>query len=557
MILRAAKKTLSLLVASMMLCNFSSANLTVFAEENPGDVAGKVYSFEEKANYEYSKAKTFETAVPGENTYGDFSLSGSVTSDGVINEIPSYLVSEGTASFVYSYTDELLKADEESWHLIEDKSKKVDDISLSSNIQNGALILQTSKDGKNWFTDTELTNQFKTKPKKNDAFYSANSVQLANGTYFRLIVVYKTGRKVGQNQYLFISTDEYEYKEIAEVYEFYLHDNSINLQDNPVMSKNLGTLTNTGKDNGYSGNNPIDIDDPHYGWEIGHFFVSGYTRETEDDAKTPVFLKNVNDQITLWFNLEQDINSLNGDPNITINSDGNGYDRYFQTSKTDMGRGTLIIRYTDEKGVKHDPEIYTDYLQANASTSADTIVRLFEEGDYEVALDYEIKNTPRKIAGVEVVPEYSNYRVFFKFKVRNGNCMIFPFDVATGNELSNQAITPNGFKLDMAKSRYLTVDVKKSVVTESSDGYAEDVRFNRPAKDGDEYTEEGIYEFSVKNLYTGETTTKTIYVGESNYLKALSVNKLTVQELNAKIEKGGKIGDDGSITMTSKKWKDS
>lgn len=557
MLLRVARNMFSLLVASMMLFNGLGLSQTVYAEENSGDVAGKVYTFEEKSNYEYSKAETFETAVPGENTYGEFSLSGSVTSDGVINEIPSYLVSEGTASLVYSYTDDMMKAEEESWHVIEDKSKKVDSISLSSNIKYGSIILQTSKDGKNWFTDATLTNQFETTPKKSDAFYSANSVQLANGCYFRVIVAYETSRKVGQNQFLFITTDDYEYKKTAEVYEFYLHDNSISLQDNPVMSKNLGTLTNTGKDNGYSGNNAIDIDDPHYGWEIGHFFVSGYTRETEDDSKIPVFLKNVNDQVTLWFNLEQDIDNLNGNPDISINSDGNGYDRYFQTSKTDMGRGTLIIQYTDEKGIKHDPEIYTDYLLANASTSADTIVRLFEEGDYEVALDYEIKNTSHKIAGFKVVPEYTNYRVFFKFKVRNGNCMVFPFDIATGDELSNQAITPNGFKLDMAKSRYLTVDVKKSVVTESSDGYAEDVRFNRPAKDGDEYTEEGIYEFSVKNQYTGETTTKTIYVGDSNYLKALSVNKLTVQELNAKLEKGAKIGDDGTITTTSTDWKKS
>ena len=68
-----------------------------------------------------------------------------------------------------------------------------------------------------------------------------------------------------------------------------------------------------------------------------------------------------------------------------------------------MGRGTLIIRYTDERGVKHDPEIYTNYLEANAKTSADTVVKLFEEGDYEVALDYEIKKTPRVVAGVEII----------------------------------------------------------------------------------------------------------------------------------------------------------
>ena len=162
---------------------------------------------------------------------------------------------------------------------------------------------------------------------------------------------------------------------------------------------------------------------------------------------------------------------------------------------------------------------------------------------------YEIKSTPRKVGNVEVVPEYTNYRIFFKFSVRNGNCMVYPFDIVTNDELSNEAITPNGFKLDMARSRYLTIDVKRSVVTEGPNGYAEDVRFNRPARDGESYTEPGIYVFTVKNLYTKETTTKTIYVGSAGYMNALSVNKISVAELNALVDQGAIINDDGTINM--------
>lgn len=114
--------------------------------------------------------------------------------------------------------------------------------------------------------------------------------------------------------------------------------------------------------------------------------------------------------------------------------------------------GTLIIRYTDYEGVKHDPIIYTDYLAANARTGANTKVELFEEGDYEVALDYEIVDT----SGFN---SYTNYRIFFTFSIRNGNCMVYPFDINSGAELSDSAMTENGFKLDMAKSRYLTIDV--------------------------------------------------------------------------------------------------
>ena len=516
----------------------------VFAQTT--EVSGRVYEFDEKGKYDYSNTRSTE-AIALSNTYGAFTVSGEIKYNGKVNSFVSYTVNGDSVALVYEYSDKLLKATDENWHLIEDKSKTVADIKLDANIGKGTMILQTSKDGRNWLTDLVLTNVFEETPNQSHEFYKPNSVQLSNGCFYRLIVAYEKARKVGESKILFVTTDEIEYKKVAEVYEFYLHDTNQTASDFTNI-KTLGSVVNTGKDNGYSEANPLDLKDPHYGWTVGEFFISGYTRDTTDNG-TPVFLKNVGDQITLWFNLKQDINKLNGDENLVIANDTNGYDKYFQTAKTDMGRGTLIIRYTDEKGVKHDPEIYTNYLEANARTSADTIVKLFEEGDYEIALDYEIKSTPRKVGKIEVIPEYTNYRIFFEFAVRNGNCMVFPFDIKTGSELTEESITENGFRLDMAKSRYLTIDVTRSVVTMGANGYTEDIRFNRPAKDGDQYTDEGIYSFSVKNLYTGESTTKKIYVGSTDYMKALSLNKISVTELNDQISQGGIIETDGTITL--------
>lgn len=96
--------------------------------------------------------------------------------------------------------------------------------------------------------------------------------------------------------------------------------------------------------------------------------------------------------------------------------------------------------------------------------------------------------------------------------------MVFPFDIETGEELRNTAIVPNGFKLDLARSRYLTINVKLSTLTQGAAGVVEDVRFNRPAKDGEEYTREGIYTITVQNEYTGQETTKTLYVGSDERL---------------------------------------
>ena len=176
------------------------------------------------------------------------------------------------------------------------------------------------------------------------------------------------------------------------------------------------------------------------------------------------------------------------------------------------------------------------------ASGADTTVQLLEEGDYEVALNYEVKNESNKL-----VDSYSNYRITFKFSVRNGNCMVYPFDAATGAELTNTAITPNGFYLDLARSRYLDINIKREVLAEGALGLTEDVRFNRPARDGDMYTDEGIYTITVKNSYTGQETTKQIYVGTDKVVMAHMTTGLSIEEVRAQLSKGAKVADDGTI----------
>ena len=175
-------------------------------------------------------------------------------------------------------------------------------------------------------------------------------------------------------------------------------------------------------------------------------------------------------------------------------------------------------------------------------TGADTRVQLFEEGDYEVALDYEVTEK-------ELIPKTHHYRIFFKFSVRNANGMVFPFDISTGAELTNGSVTENGFKLDLAKSRYLDLNIKQEVWTEGADGLTTDIRLNEPAKDGDCYTDEGIYTITVKNKYTGAETTKKIYVGTNRILAAYANSGYSIAEIQRMVEQGATIYEDGSISM--------
>jgi len=301
-------------------------------------------------------------------------------------------------------------------------------------------------------------------------------------------------------------------------------------------------VVNTGRDTGFSKINNIENGDPHYGWKLGKFAISGFSGKRKDEDGNWVLLKNAGDEIKLYFNLQQDINKLDGNDKLKIEIDKNGYDNEFGIKETNFGQGCLIIRKIDPTENKNDPEIYTDYLKG-VSVGANTEVKVFEEGNYEVALDYEIVKESKVL-----LKSFNNYRIKFKFSVRNGNCMVFPYDVATGQELSNTSMTENGFYLDLARSQYLDIIIKKEVLKEGTDGLVEDTRFNRPAKDGEKFTEEGIYTITVKNQYTQETTTKKIYVGKDKVLKAHVQTGRSIENIRTLVNAGATIDEEGNIS---------
>lgn len=305
----------------------------------------------------------------------------------------------------------------------------------------------------------------------------------------------------------------------------------------------LGETVNSGHDTGYAEENPITDGDPHFGWTLGSFFVSGHTAQVGGDV--PVFLKNPGDQVELWFRLEQSIDMLNGDESLKISEDTDGYDQIFQIEKTNFGRGALIVRHTDYQNASSEPTVYTDYLKACSSEDANTQIGLFEEGDYEVALDYEVvkENT---ILFVPVPATYNDYKITFEFKVRNGNSMAYLFDLGAGEELFDRAVVSDGFRIDTAGSHYLNVAVKREVMNEEGSGLTE-VRINVPADDGSEFTDEGVYTVTIKNPSTGENTTKQIYVGTDRVLKAVVANTATVEEVLHQVEQGAEIAEDGTL----------
>lgn len=537
------KRLLAFTMSTVIL--ISMLHIPINAENGNISIRGKLYEFGEKSEYEISSTESY-TATTKDNTYGEFLLGGNVKAVADKNGVPAYEVEDGELSLIYKYDDALLNAGIDSWHLYSDNIEKIDGKSMGGEIQKGTIWLQTSMDRMNWTNAVRLRNVFSTTPTSSEHFYVSKDIELINGCYYKVVIAYETRIRTEDSNFLFIDTDKFNYKKYAEVYEFYAcTDTGEKEEIDYSQTYNLGSKVRAKEFDGYYGKEDITKDDIHYGWDLGNFFVSGYTDKRVSDDGNVVFLKNVGDKVTLWFNLTQDINSLNGNGNLIITSDNEGYDQYFETPRTDFGKGALIIRYTDYNNNKSEPQIYTNYLKANTSFGANTKVQLFEEGDYEVALDYEVTEDG-------FIDAEGHYRIFFKFSVRNGNCMVYPFDITTGSELSNSSMTENGFRLDLAKSRYLNVNIKREVLKDSADGLVEDTRFNGPAKDGAEYTDEGIYTITVSNNYTNQFTVKKIYVGTNDILRAYMTTGLSIPEINNLVAEGATILDDGTIKLADK-----
>lgn len=531
--------------ALIMMVTMLIRTLPLAASATTGktDVPGKIYEFDKDSHYEFADSERYSDASES-NTYGNFSISGNIANVDSKDSVPAYEVADGNLSFFYNYTDTILNADLDSWHLVEDKSKKVNDLTLDSNILKGAIILQTSKDRVNWVNVGTTTNAFADTPVRTNAIYNTTDVQLINGCFYRVIVVYELQIRTEQSNFLFINTDNYKNKKCAEVYEFYAYINSdeqnSNMTSEPYCFDKRVRVADFEK---YFGEQPITEDDPHKDWTLGQFYIGGYTDDVADADGNIVFLKNVGDQITLWFTLNENINSLRGNKNLSITADNDGYDQYFEKGPMDFGRGVLFVKETDRNNNTRITT-YANFLEANATVGADTKVKLFEEGDYEIALDYEITDD-------QLIDKVYHYRISFRFSVRNGNCMVYLFDKQTGSELSNSAMTENGFRLDLAKSQYLHVTIKREVLKDSADGLVEDTRFNGVANDGAEFVEEGIYTITATNDYVKEPTVKRIYVGTNNVLRAHMTTGLSIPEINNLIVQGATISDDGTIHLAS------
>ena len=264
-------------------------------------------------------------------------------------------------------------------------------------------------------------------------------------------------------------------------------------------------LVNAGKE-GYSDTSAITNGDPHNGWRLGQFLLSGYTDVEEADI--PVFIKTPGHNISLWFDLEQNIDFLGGEKKLSIVADPKGQDDIFQYSKdrTDFGRGALLVKHIDFKN-NATINLYSNYLVAKETGGANTRIDIREEGTYEVALDYMIKNSDLKSA----LNSTTRYRLSVTFKVKNGSGMAYLFDIGNKSELQDYSITKEGFQVDLANSKSVKVSYTRYAINQN--GTALDARASAPIADGEALTDIGYYILTITNIETNSAIEKHLFVG--------------------------------------------
>lgn len=479
----------------------------VYAKTEEIQVPGLISILDGKGKY--TGLTNFKKIDDTVQVHGRFVLKAKIADSNENGGLMEYgLNSKATFSYYY---------DNDNEEIYKEDGKKVDTIKTDSKIGKGVLILETSKNNSDWNVSYVKTNLLNELPTEKTSFYTTSDVELASGYYYRVTVAYTYKRSD-------------VYTSVKERYKFYLYNSAITKSDDENAAKQtLGTKTKTGK-SGYTGDKEIENNDCHYGWDLGKFFVSGYTTSTVDASGTPIFLKNQSDKISLWFNLAQDIDKLNQKKALSIVED-EGYDQYFETKKMDLGRGALIIRYTDYENVKQESKVYTNFLEENAILGKDQRIQFLGEGDYEVALDYEVKNDKRNIFGLSVLPEYSYYRIYFKFSVRNADSNVRLYDVNDNTKLKTNDSTENGFELNQKLSRYLDVEVKHEIYDAEKNSFTEDKNLKTNAKNGGKYTDEGFYLITAKNRYTDSQTNRIVYVGKNAFLQECAQSGMMPDEI--------------------------
>ena len=314
-------------------------------------VTAKTYEFDVTNDYNFSSASEVSTMSYGRKQMGTLTISGNITDTSTFKNKAAYGVGdESVISFSYSYDGAYQTSTKEDWNLRSDSGTKVDEFDLSGSIDKGVLLVQTSSDGTTWVNAVNpITNFYASNPSGKADFYTTDGADVAQGKYYRVILAYQTGRKIGESGILWWIKDVYEDKRHVEVYEFYLVVNSgtISLHNLAVDESSLPEIEGFTQETIKRGETLLDGSTTTKGFSIDKLGAS-YLVSVSKDGGTASY---VNDGATFTENGKYTITTITKfgkelTKTIYVFNGGadSGYATYFGDSIVD---GNRTFRYGD------------------------------------------------------------------------------------------------------------------------------------------------------------------------------------------------------------------
>lgn len=188
-------------------------------------VAVKSYEFDSGDAYRMDKATPVNSMSFGRMAVGTLNVSGTILENKSYAGKKAFGVA-GNVTFSYTYDSRLLNNDENRWHIVDDKEKKVNGIKLDSNILSGALIVQKSYDGVVYENAVNPVLDFFNAKTSGVKLYSTSGADISRGVFLRFILAYKTEKAKDIIHWYTLPWARTESHRNMEVYDFYVVEDS-------------------------------------------------------------------------------------------------------------------------------------------------------------------------------------------------------------------------------------------------------------------------------------------------------------------------------------------
>lgn len=197
-------------------------------------IDGVSYEMSDETGYDISSISSKNTLCYGAKSIGKLSVIGELELHKSYNGFKAYGISDNL-KLSYIYNGEYHSDEKDEWNISDSNEKTVNGAGLKKKVRDGAIVVQTSKDGKNWTTASQKTDVFTKKASDINEFCTIETDFVRDGMYYRIMVAYNMSKTRSDKKFW----EKDEEKSFLEVYDFYVCYNN-----NPIILRDIETGQN-------------------------------------------------------------------------------------------------------------------------------------------------------------------------------------------------------------------------------------------------------------------------------------------------------------------------